>query len=783
MKRFICLAFLFSCVYWLPIHAQQCFFYDKNSNKIYLDKIDSLIFINHEYSESLESENETSNQNISNLKKCPILSRTQYSAIRKRDIIEQELPVYRYYDGTLQVPNGNLFICVKGNYDIYAILEDLHISYKTISIVPNLEHTFEVSIVEDAIEAANAIFETGKVVFAEPSFTRFVKLNTVPNNYHLQWGLNNTGQYGGTNGIDINTSDAWNVTKGNTNIKVAVLDVGVDLNHSDLNLSSGFDAVPSSENVSGANGAPANRMDDAHGTACAGIISALDNNSGCVGVSPNSKVMPVRIGYADIINNQTYLHTEDSWILSAFNLANNNGASIISCSFSLGTPSSVIADKINTLVSSGRNGNGCIIVVSSGNNNSTSINPLATSSVIVVGAMSQCGQRKSPNSCDGENWGSNYGSALDIVAPGVKIYTTDISGDKGYNSSSGENGDYNTNFNGTSAACPHVAGVAALVLSVDPNLSAQEVRRIIESTAQKIGNYNYSYNSNHPNGTWNNEMGYGLIDAKAAVLRALNMTLSGPDILCPYDGSFTYSISNVPSNATVTWTCSGGASLSGSNTGASCSVKGTTPGHAHVKAVVNINGTTVEFGKNLEIASTTGNPYLSYTSDDRYIYLKANTPNIYGIRQYMWNATSIGGGGSSQSSTTGPGGDYWSIPKGCYNVECRIVTQCVHMIATTTIGGYRSTVYPNPVDNTLHIDIVEPQETDKITANSIQKQVASNSHELRLFNFQGNLVRNLRTTECQISIDVSGLPEGNYFLHIIRIGSTEPEVHKVIISH
>ena len=98
--------------------------------------------------------------------------------------------------------------------------------------------------------------------------------------------------------------------------------------------------------------------------------------------------------------------------------------------------------------------------------------------------MSQCGQRKSPNSCDGENWwGSNYGSALDVVAPGVKIYTTDISGSKGYNSSSGENGDYNTNFNGTSAACPHVAGVAALVLSANPSLSAQEVRRIIESTA------------------------------------------------------------------------------------------------------------------------------------------------------------------------------------------------------------------------------------------------------------------------------------------------------------
>ena len=398
--------------------------------------------------------------------------------------------------------------------------------------------------------------------------------------------------------------------------------------------------------------------------------------------------------------------------------------------------------------------------------------------------MSQCGQRKSPNSCDGENWwGSNYGSALDVVAPGVKIYTTDISGSKGYNSSSGENGDYNTNFNGTSAACPHVAGVAALVLSANPSLSAQEVRRIIESTAQKVGNYNYSYNSNRPNGTWNNEMGYGLVDAKAAVLKALNMNLSGPDMLCPDDGPFTYSVSNVPSNATVTWTCSGGVSLSGSNTGTSCFVKGTTPGYAHIKAVVDINGTTVDFGKNLEIASKSGSPSLSYTSDDRYIYLRVHTPNIYGIRQFIWNATPIGSSGSSQSSTTGPAGDYWSIPKGSYNVECRIVTQCAHMIATTTVGGYRSAVYPNPVDNTLHIDIAEPKDTDNAATVSARQQTPSGSHELRLFNFQGSLVRNLHVTERQVSVDVSGLPEGNYFLHIIRAGSTEPEVHKVIISH
>lgn len=781
MKRILYLLVAFCAICLSTIAQQQQFFYNSEGEKIYLEKVDSLVFI--EFNSQI-LQNTKIGKNMTQSTKSQIVSQSKYTNLKRSNYIEQEKSVYLYSDGTLQSPNGKLFVCVKDDYIIQSILEELQIAYQSISSVFGFDRTFEIQVDGNVFELANTIFLTGKVVFAEPSFTRFVKLNTVPNNYHLQWGLNNTGQYGGTNGIDINAPEAWNVAKGNSSIKVAVLDVGVDLNHSDLNLSSGFDAVPASENVSGENGAPANRVEDAHGTACAGIISALDNNSGCVGIAPNCKIMPVRIGYSDVTTyGIKYLHTDDSWVLSAFDYANNNGASVISCSFSLGTPSTVISNKVNALVSSGRNGSGCVIVVSAGNDNQSSVGYLAAlSSTITVGAMSQCGQRKSFNSCDGENWGSNYGTALDVVAPGVKIYTTDISSNKGYNSTSGENGNYYIDFNGTSAACPHVSGIAALLLSVNPNLSALQVRNIIESTAQKVGGYTYSGTSGRTNGTWNNEMGYGLVDARAAVLKALDLGISGQDIICPYDNPYTYSISNLPKNATVTWTCSGGISLAGS-TGASCNVNASTPGYASIKATVNISGTTTELSKNIEVSSTSGDPYISHSTERDYLHLTVHTPNIYGIREFIWSASPIGSGGSSQSSHTGPGGYYWTIPYGSYQIECRIVTQCVHLIATTTVGGYRSSVYPNPVDHILYIDVAEPEGNGLIMASIQQQRQVVSSYELRLFNIQGALVRNLRVNDKQISIDVSGLPGGNYFLHIYRDGTKEPEVHKVIVSH
>jgi len=153
----------------------------------------------------------------------------------------------------------------------------------------------------------------------------------------------------------------------------------------------------------------------------------------------------------------------------------------------------------------------CVVCFASGNDNGDIRYPAKYPETIAVGASSPCDERKSPSSCDGEtHWGSNYGPEQDIVAPGVKIYTTDRAGSSGYSS-----GDYFDEFNGTSSACPLAAGICALIYSANPALSNEEVREILRETAEdEVG----------PPGEdtpgWDPYMGWGRVNAYEAVLAA-----------------------------------------------------------------------------------------------------------------------------------------------------------------------------------------------------------------------------------------------------------------------
>lgn len=356
----------------------------------------------------------------------------------------------------------------------------------------------------------------------------------------------------------INITQAWNITTGDRTIKVAVLDSGTDWVHGDLG--TGYDQFENIycnglENDWTYKGDPTsgNHIDDDlngyiddykgwnfdlntndsrgtfyHGTLVAGIIGAKTNNNyGIAGIaggnnSPGVSIMPYCVG----INNPNSSIIDDAIIAAV-----DNGARIIQ--FSLGCQES---NPIKAALQYAKS-NDVIVVCASGNSNTTISFPASDTTVVAVGAMDENYQRA---------YFSNYGTNLRLTAPGVNIFGLNLTTEQSQF----------TQQNGTSFSAPQVSGIMALMLSVNPYLHRNQVINIIESTAQKVGGYSYTTYSNHPNGTWNNEMGYGLVDAYAAVMAAKAChPIQGLDYVCD---TTKYYFKDKPSNATISWSVHNG---------------------------------------------------------------------------------------------------------------------------------------------------------------------------------------------------------------------------------
>ena len=377
----------------------------------------------------------------------------------------------------------------------------------------------------NSVELANRIYETNLFSAVEPDLMTDGALSN-DSLYSMQWNLKNIGQYYGYNyecyvsDVDIDIENAWTITKGDTNIKVAVVDGGIYLSHPDLidNLYyKSYDATT---------GNSMSKLYRTHGTECAGIIGAVkDNNIGITGITPTCRLMSVSDDKDTVLFNYRRAR--------GINWAWKNGADIINCSWH-STNMEYISDAIDSATTFGRGGKGSIVVCSAGNKDSNAVGfPASYMNTIAVGAIAIDGSRVSPISCTAPNWGSNYGVGLDIMAPGEFIPTTTNA-----NINYAPPGNFNPilyidSFGGTSAAAPHVSGVAALILSIDSNLTWQQVRDIMELSAQKVGGYDYTLGATHTNGTWHEEMGYGLLDAYRSVLMAkyYNCYTSGNRVL------------------------------------------------------------------------------------------------------------------------------------------------------------------------------------------------------------------------------------------------------------
>jgi subtilisin family serine protease len=363
---------------------------------------------------------------------------------------------------------------------------------------------------EYSIEYANELYLSGLVNYAEPNLYFTNLLQADPNDpfFPQQWSHRNTGNnipggISGTPGCDMQTDSAWTITMGSPNVIVSVVDTGIDTLHEDLH-----ERIINGLSINTYSNLPYAWDDNNHGTSCSGIIAATGNNNlGVIGVAPLSRIFGVKI-----FNSAG--NTNSTAIIDGLIAAWQRGSWVSSNSWGGGSPISAADNAILDGVTLGRNGKGVVWSFASGNGNTSSISwPSTNSNVISVGGNSPCNQRKSTSSCDNENWwGSQYGTGLEIVAPCVKIYTTDRSGSVGYSS-----GNYFSTFNGTSSATPNVSGVAALILAVDSSLTWDKVREYICLTADKVGAYTYNQPGQLNLGGWNNQMGYGKINAYSVV--------------------------------------------------------------------------------------------------------------------------------------------------------------------------------------------------------------------------------------------------------------------------
>lgn len=412
----------------------------------------------------------------------------------KQNVSAEVLPALINDSGHVVFPTGEVTLQLKPGISpeqLTAIAQEKR--FRVLRPIPYITNGFVVKalIGEDGVDLSRVLVESGVAVFAEPNFVEHLpnRLVISPSNsdFPKQWHLSNTGQLGTPPGVDIAAIKAWEITTGSASSCIAIIDNGVDLDHEAFTapgkVVAPFD-FEDSDNLP--------MPIDSHGTCCAGIAVAPLNRGKVLGVAPECALMPIRRAAVS-----DHLKMAD-----AFAWAADKGADVISCSFGYDNRAwpqpEIVSRAVEYAATRGRNGKGCVIVWAAGNGNeSISTDEWASNNnVIAVAAVTDKNERASY---------SDYGKEVDVCAPsdgGVNgITTTSIGG-------------YTNIFGGTSAAAPMVAGVAGLILSISPNLSAQEVRNLICVSADKVDMTPEHYDASTGHSIW---YGYGRVNAHNAL--------------------------------------------------------------------------------------------------------------------------------------------------------------------------------------------------------------------------------------------------------------------------
>ncbi|MEW4566616.1 S8 family serine peptidase [Tautonia sp. JC769] len=429
--------------------------------------------------------------------------------------------------------------------------------------------------------------EYGGLVTPNFIYPRSNRLNEIDPLMLAQWHLENRPPAEGGERADLRAKEAWQKWEhgeGRDEVVVAVLDMhGVQYNHPDLvnnlvvneaerlgRLGVDDDENSYTDDIYGWNFStkaadPTSR--NAHGTAVAGVVAAEKGNGigGC-GVAPGCSILPIHMGQNSF---------EDA---AAFNYAVDRGASVIVCSWGYGGNARLnplIISAVKRAVTEGRGRKGAVVVFALSNEHRDNYKANRTELVGLPGVIA------AGRSTNWDQWGrcgfggenillAPSGSALGSADDGcvadelngtLEIVTTDLTGPAGYNGGmSGPDGsgsecrcnpnateiedpNYTSCFHGTSASAPMIAGVAALVLSAEPRLTAAEVRSILFESADRIEPGEAGYEPNADGLRYSPTHGHGRINAEAAVELALRKKAEldaadapGPDGAPPASG-------------------------------------------------------------------------------------------------------------------------------------------------------------------------------------------------------------------------------------------------------
>ncbi len=292
-------------------------------------------------------------------------------------------------------------------------------------------------------------------------------------------------------GVDrIDADLAWPAGNAGSGVRVAILDTGIDSDHPDLVVAGGINFSGSAED--GSTSASAWNDGHGHGTHCAGIVAARDNTIGVIGVAPDVELWAVKV-----LGDDGSGYTSD--VIQGLDWCAANGVQVAGMSLG-GRGTTSLRNACARAYSAG-----VLLVAAAGNDRSAVDYPAAYTSVIAVSAT---------DSTDAYALFSNYGRQIELAAPGVSVYST--YNDGGYASMSG-----------TSMACPHVAGAAALAWASGLS-SNTAVRARLTGTAEDLGARGFDV-----------RFGYGLVDAQkaAGVVTAPTDNAPSVDITSPSAGA------------------------------------------------------------------------------------------------------------------------------------------------------------------------------------------------------------------------------------------------------